>query len=390
MWVYQRYSRSWGRIVLSAGWAALYALLDTSLARYAGLEGSPFPVQWRIFLALCILVGGLWKPLVGYALFLAAIAYPLYLISIYVMALALAVLILTAPLAAHYLPLALAIVAAPLLAPLHLTPVLPLLFGLWAAIGGWGHAEAALSGGLVALWLKLCAGLSGGPVDLWYVNGWSAEIAPLYERLHAANSLQTLAHIAAPFITDPVQNAATALLFNVLQVLAWTFAAQAVAATRDLLLSRKIGRAGQGGAWTSVLCLVPGLVLIWAGYVVAPSWLQVPGARWLEPPWLPAQIVLVGAVALGVDGLLRYLRQPLSASQPAVRVAVPPAAPQRRRRTWQKRRRAPTTGGVGRDASQVASRILGGNGENSQAPADSRGNKRRRDVQDDIIMIELD
>lgn len=406
LWIYHRYGQSWRRVVLSAGWAALYVLLDTSLAQVGELEGSPFPVQWRIFLALCILVGGLWKPLVGYALFIAAIAYPLYLISVYVMALALAVLILTAPLAARFLSLALMVVGVPVLAPVHLTPVLPLLAGLWASPGeggGWGPPEAAVAGGLSALWLKMCAGVSGGPVDLWMINGWAADIAPIYARLHGANSLQTLVYLAAPFVSDPAGSAATALLFNVLQVLAWSFAAQTVAAVRDVLMMRKMGRAGEGGVWTSVLCLVPGLVLIWAGYVVGPSWLQVPGPRWLDPPWLPAQVVLVGAVAVGVDGLLHYLQQPLRARQSAVHVSVPSAAPRRSGRD--RRRRSSGTDKAIRNAKQRTPRILGGNGatrvgtraggqqaraqEHAQLGAqDSRAGGD--DAKDDIIMIELD
>jgi hypothetical protein len=390
-WIFQRYSQGWRRGALAVGWAALYALLDTGLARLSAstLEGSPFPVQWRIFLALCILLGGLWKPLVGYALFIAAIAYPLYLISVYVMALALAVLILTAPLVARFLPLALVVIGAPLLAPLHLTPIVPLLAGLWTSSDrrAWGAAEAAVAGGLAALWLKVCAGVSGGPLDLWLINGWSLEVAPVYERLHTANSLETLVRLGAPFVSDPAANAATALLFNVLQVAAWAGAAYVVAAVQDVLLSRKIGRAGQGGAWTSVLCLVPGLVLIWAGYVVGASWLQVPGPRWLDPPWLPAQVVLVGAVVVGIDGLLRYLRQPLLARQPPVRVAVPVAQQRPPRRAV----------GRGQSVQDSAPRILEGSGEQVQVRAQDgqaggkvQSSKERRRQGDDIIMIELD
>jgi hypothetical protein len=341
------------------------------------------------------------------------------------------VLILTAPLAARFLPLALMVIAAPLLAPVHLTPVLPLLAGLWAsptrrdapgAVGGWGTAEAAVCGGLVALWLKVCAGLSGGPADLWPINGWSPAFAPLYERLHTANSLQTLVYVAAPLISGPTGhpagNVATALLFNVLQVLAWTGAAMAVAAVRDVLLSRNMGRAGQGGAWTSMLSLVPGLGLIWAGYVVVPSWLQVPGARWLDPKWLPVQVVLVGFVAVGVDGLLRYLQQPLYARQPAVRVSVPSAgqdgagrnasSQQRRRakRTKRGNRQQRASNDVPAGAVRREPRFLGENGataarssvresmsQESRAGGESHASvhsKRRRDVEDDIIMIELD
>jgi hypothetical protein len=91
-WIYQRHSLVWTRAVLAGGWAFLYVLCDTSV--------EAFPVQWRVVLAACIFIGGLFSPVVAYAAFIAAIAYPLYLISIYLMALALAILILSAPLIA--------------------------------------------------------------------------------------------------------------------------------------------------------------------------------------------------------------------------------------------------------------------------------------------------
>jgi hypothetical protein len=376
----------------------LYVWLDTSLAQYGGLEGSAFPVQWRAFLAVCILIGGLWKPVVGYALFVAAVAYPLYLISVYVMALSLAVLILTAPLAARNLPLALMVIAAPLVAPIHLTPVLPFLFGLLsstASPGGWDRATGTIAGGLCALWLKICAGMSGFTTDLWYVNGWSPQIAPLYERYHTANSLQTLVQLLEPLTASVEDSAATVLLFNLLQVCAWACAAYLVGAIRDVLLLRKMGSAGRGSAWTSVLSLVPGIVVIWAGYVVVPSWLQVPGPRWLDPLWLPAQVVLAAAVAIGVDGLLRYLRQPLLARQQPVRVAVPSAA------SWRQKKRPHRASGSrarsgGRPEQAKTARIIGGAEAQSTGVGDRRTGgdsptiRGRREGEDDIIMIELD
>jgi hypothetical protein len=395
-WLYQRYSQVWRHAALSAGWAVLYVWLDTSLAQYGELEGSTFPVQWRVFLAACILVGGLWKPVVGYALFVAAIAYPLYLISVYVMALSLAVLILTAPLAARHLPLALMVIAAPLVAPIHLTPVLPFLFGLLsstASPGDWDRANATVAGGLCALWLKICAGMSGHTTDLWYVNGWSPQVAPVYERYHTANSLQTLVQLVEPLTASVEGSAATVLLFNLLQVCAWACAAYLVGAIRDVLLLRKMGSAGRGSAWTSVLSLVPGIVVIWAGYVAVPSWLQVPGPRWLDPLWLPAQVVLAAAVAIGVDGLLRYLRQPLLARQRPVRVAVPAAALRR-----QKKRppSGPQVRSRGRPEQGRKARIIGSAeaqptvAGDQRTGGDSPASRGRREDEDDIIMIELD
>ena len=355
-WIYQRYSRAWQRVVLATGWAVLYLLVDAGIGARAGLDGGALPVQWRMVLAACIFLGGLFNPIVAYAAFVAAVAYPLYLISIYVMALALAVLILASPLAARYLPLALMLVGAPLLAPVHLTPVVPLLFGLWASqepLGHWGRAGSAVAGGVCALWLKICAGMSGFVVDLWLINGWSMSVAPVYDRFHAADSLQTLVQLIEPFTVQDGGSTSTVLLFNLLQVLAWAAAAYVVAAVRDILMLRKLGCAGWGSAWTSVLSLVPGVVVIWAGYVAVPSWLQMPGPRWLVPLWLPAQVVLAGAMALGIDGLLRHLQQPMMARQRTVPVALPSRKARRRRRA--------------RGLSWLG-RVAGGGIQNSRSP----------------------
>ena len=157
-------------------------------------------------------------------------------------------------------------------------------------------------------------------------------MAPVYDRFHAADSLQTLVQLIEPFTVQDGGSTSTVLLFNLLQVLAWAAAAYVVAAVRDILMLRKLGRAGWGSAWTSVLSLVPGVVVIWAGYVAVPSWLQMPGPRWLVPLWLPAQVVLAGAMALGIDGLLRHLQQPMMARQRTVPVALPSRKARRRRR----------------------------------------------------------
>jgi hypothetical protein len=308
------------------------------------------------------------------------------------MALALAVLILSAPLVARYLPLALIVIGAPVIAPFHLTPMLPLLLGLLStgeSPEGWGLASGTVSAGLCALWLKVCAGMSGYTTDLWYVNGWTLDIAPVYERFHTANSLQALVRLVEPLTSSAEVSAATILLFNLLQVCAWACAAYLVGAVRDLLLSRHIGRAGRGSAWTSVLSLVPGVIVVWAGYVAVPSWLQVPGPRWADPLWLPAQIVLAAAMAVGISGLLRYLRQPLLSRPQAVRVSVPSASRSNRGRAGKGRARngsstAPKRARIiGRDSvlqSQAAKKKTGGD-----SPS-----KGRRDGESDIIMIELD
>lgn len=303
-WLYQRHSELWQRVVLAVGWALLYVGCDGGIAA-AGLP--TFPIQWRVVLAVLILAGGLYRPIVAYALFVVAVAWPLYQISIYVMALALAVLILTAPVAARFLPQALVVLAAPWMAPFHLISVLPLLAGLW-----WGSAGGAVVGALAALWLKVAAGMGGAPVDLWAVNGWAMTAAAVYERFHTANSLQTLIWLVEPLAHDSL-----GLLFNLLQVLAWAAAGFVVGGLAQALPAQV--SAGRKAA----LSLGPGLLLIWAGYVAVPMWLQWPGALWFEPRWLAAQVVWAGAVAWSLDRLGRYFGEPVLGGDVAPIVARP-------------------------------------------------------------------
>ena len=398
-WVYQRYSVVWQRVGLAVGWALLYLLVDTRIAAISSLKGAPLPVEWRIVLAALIFGVGLYKPALAYAGFVVALVYPLYLISIYVMALALAVLVLSVPVVVHHLPLTMMVLYAPVLAPYHLTPVLPLLMGLWATEGPegrWGRLSGGIAGALCALWLKIAAGMSDGLTDLWLINGWQMDLDMLYIQFHEANSLQTLLHIVEP-LTASNGDVARIVLKHFLQVVAWFGAAYVISAVRDLLLLRKLGRAGGGSAWTSVLSLVPGMVLIWAGYAAVSSWLQVEGPRWLDPLWLPAQIVLAGGFALGLDGLMRYLRQPILARrEQAVAVSVPRKArkrPGRRSRRVRGTRANPVTvepqpvaskASEKRDSPQP--RITG---QESTAASAGGENSRRKQGQD-IIMIELD
>lgn len=398
-WVYQRYSAVWQRAGLSAGWALLYLLVDGRIASISNLEGSPLPIEWRIVLAALIFGVGLYKPSLSYAGFVVALIYPLYLISIYVMALALAVLVLSVPVVVHHLPLTIMVLYAPVLAPYHLTPVLPLLMGLWATEGPdgrWGRLGGSIAGALCALWLKIVAGMSDGLTDLWLINGWRMDLDMLYIQFHGANSLETLLRIVEP-LTVSNGDVARIVLKHFLQAMAWFGAVYVVSAVRDLLLLRKQGRAGGGSAWTSVLGLVPGLLLIWAGYTAVSSWLQVEGPRWLDPLWLPAQVVLAGVFALGLDGLVRYLRQPvLARREQAVAVSVP-----------RKERKKPgrlSRRGRGQRSSLVAIEpqpVAPGTREKREGPtprvigeepiaASAGGEKSRSKQGQDIIMIELD
>jgi hypothetical protein len=148
---------------------------------------------------------------------------------------------------------------------------------------------------------------------------------PLYERFHAANSLQTVALLLHPFGIDlaPLARGVTLgtelaypvspglyVLFNLLQVLAWAAAAFAVSAVMDHLTERWAGQ-NRAGLQTAA-GLLPGLLLVWLGFVALPGWLGVEGPRWLEPTWLVVQTAWLGLVAWALDTALRYLRRPVS------------------------------------------------------------------------------
>jgi hypothetical protein len=331
-WVYQRQRALWDRAILAGGWTWLYwlcsgveAWLRLSAERGAGDAVALLPEQWRIVMAALVFVLGMWRPVAGYVAFIVAVAYPLYLVSVYVMALALAVLILLAPVMALYadrgvLYLAALVLLTVALAPLHLAPLVPLLAGLW-----WQGAGSWIGGGVAALWLKVCAAVSGHSVDLWSLFGWAMHPELVYERFHAANSMQTVAFLLQPFgirLAAWVRGAGLEtewelgvspgvyVLFNLLQVCAWAAAAFAVSAVLDRLSERWAGK-GRAGL-RAVLSVLPGLLLIWAGFVALPTWLGVEGPRWLDPPWLLVQIGWLGLAAWGLDGLLRYLNRPVS------------------------------------------------------------------------------
>ena len=284
-WVYQWQPQLWNRLLLAGGWSLLYVLCSGGAAApplAAVLQNPAFPSEWRIALAVLVFLLGLWQPIAGYAAFIVAVAYPLYLVSIYVMALALAVLIMLLPVMARYseqgvLFLVLLVLLTPALAPLHLAPLVPLLAGLWwEGAGGW------VAGGLAALWLKLVAGMSGHSVDLWQISGWTLDADRLYERFHAANSLQTVVLLVEPLgmrlgrvpiargielgaaISYPIP-AGMFVLYNLLQVFAWAAVGAAVSLSLDALLARPLGAGQMGGGrgWgLSALSLAPGLLLI--------------------------------------------------------------------------------------------------------------------------------
>jgi hypothetical protein len=208
-------------------------------------------------------------------------------------------------------------------------------------------------------------------------------VEPIYERFHTANSLQTLVRLfgplAVPEMSGPIGHSSESsleilMLYNLLQVLAWVMAGYVVSALLYWL------RVGRWRGWRAALSLGPGILLIWAGYVAVPSWLQVEGPRWLHPLWLPAQIVLAGFVAWGLDGLAQYLRQPVITRHRSARVSASSSFPSHRGGSPSGDRRLRAT------QQQIA------RDRESRAPLELlklRPKPKARD-EEDIIMIELD
>jgi hypothetical protein len=431
--IYQRHRRTWHRLVLAAGWTALFVLCERAVRSVPALEGSPLPAQWRAVLAAMVFVAGVWNPAAAYLAFMLAVAYPLYLISSPVMILGLAALLLFAPLVARarwgsvrrrrratgaetgVLFAALLILGAPLLASAGLAPVLPLLAGLW-----WGSAAGAATGGLSALWLKVCAGIAGHSVDLWAINGWAMPIAPIYERLHAADALQAMRHLVAPLHTDPagwltpVGSESSALLaagswgpgaqialFNLLQVLAWTAAGTLAGAVREGLERRFAARSPSAIPWRTqllqgALSLGPALLALWAGYVAVPAWLQMSGARWFQPLWLPAAVMLAGLLAWSVDGMLRYVGQPLAEERTRRQVRVRQVgagqvgAGKRTASRAKSSGPAPWPSGAGRLSPEYGSSAQGAPVSPAAAPQNEGQAKPQGQDREGIIMIEID
>jgi len=200
-WLYQRFQPWWERGLIGGGFAGLFLAVARALNAY--------PPEWRGFLGGVIVALGLWHPVAGYAVFVAALIYPLLQISVYLTALAVAALVLPSWVLLRRPGLWLLILAAPLLARW------PLGYG-GAVLGGaiWGASGGGLGGGLTALWLKIWAVLAEHSPFL----PWSAvplDVASLQARFGAANSWQTVLLLARPFAGS--RNS----LLHLLQILAW-------------------------------------------------------------------------------------------------------------------------------------------------------------------------
>ncbi len=289
-WLYQRYRHFFDRLPSALGMAALFALVD--------MRTGAFPVEWRTFIAVGVLVSGLLLPVAGYILFIVALAYPLFTISIYIAALALSVLILWAFLCSRHLGAVVLLLVTPLLVPYRLAPLVPLLAGLW-----WGEWGGALVGAGSALWLKLFAGMCGAAPDITSLSIQTLSAERLINRFHTANSLQTLLWMWEPLSPHP-----QALLLNILHILGWGLAGYGIGIMRQRM--ENMARPYLG--------LLAGISAAWLGFGVGS--LAAPFALGLlRPSALPIshlanfliELGMSSAAAVMICAAYRYLNRPV-------------------------------------------------------------------------------
>lgn len=200
---YQRYRPLWDRLPFALGMAGLFTLIAQATA--------VFPVDWRTFIAVSVLIAGLVKPIAGYVFFVLALTLPLRSISIYIAALALALLILPIFFLNRHLTAVVLILVAPILSQHRIALMIPFLAGMW-----WFEWGGVLAGLGSAAWLKIFAGMCGIVPDLAQLSGRPLPAGQLIARFHEADSLQTLLWLVQPLTSD-----SQALLLHTLQILAW-------------------------------------------------------------------------------------------------------------------------------------------------------------------------
>jgi hypothetical protein len=131
-----------------------------------------------------------------------------------------------------------------------------------------------------------------------------------------------------------------------------------------------------------MLSLLPGVLLLWCGFVVVPAWLGVEGPDWLDPPWLGAQMLWLALIAWMLDGLLRYLYRPVP-SKVAAGVAPDRGQAARSHQSasldWREIER--DSGGVRRSLGRLG---------RWRVRAEKPGTQEQQSDQSSDIMIELD
>jgi len=268
-------------------------------------ELSVYPARWRAVIAAGVLTVGLWTVEGAFYIAVLALLYPLYHISIYVLVLFLAMAALLRPVIIAHFNQTLLIVSTPLLAQVHLEAVPALLAGLL-----WGAGSGMWVGGLAALWFKLLGGMSGLNIDLGILISslrQAQDSAPLnvnliMDRFHTANSLETLQRLVEPFAPS-----STVALSHLLQILVWGMAGYLVGG-----MARR-GWMDERGTLGRVICLMAGAVLLLAGTLWVPVWLELRPEDEVMAQITPAamdSLFAISVVAL-LDGCRRLLNRPL-------------------------------------------------------------------------------
>jgi len=298
---YQKHQTGWDQAFVSGGLALLFAWFATEMNVYSA--------EWRVTLTAAIFLVGWQWPAWGYVIFVASLALPLEALSIYLAALALAVLILPTRWIVRQLGALLLILVAPALLPWHLAPVVPLLAGLW-----WSERQSASVGGIAALWIKLCAGMAGQSLDLNELAGHTLSLAPIEDRFHTANSLQTVQWLVEPFSTQ--------LLLHVLQVTLWAVVSYTVCWAQGRFRDRRflgpLLSAGLGGGTLA------------AGHLSLAAWLN-PGVLAFDADagWHWGSFLLAALIAGGVYQAWQYLQLPLIPRSSSATRYFDPLPPQR-------------------------------------------------------------
>jgi hypothetical protein len=256
-----------------------------------------FSRDWLWFIAGGIMVSGLIAPVVGYVLFVMALAYPLYSISIYVAALALSILILSAFFVTHHFAALVLVLTIPLLVTFRITWAAPLFAGLW-----WAEWGGVLVGMVGAFWLKIFAGMCGATPDFIQLSGQTLVASQLIDRFHAANSLQTLRWLAEPLAPD-----SQTLLLHIVEILGWGLAGYAVALMRRRMEGMSRRNLGLLAA------IVVGILGLGIGSLALPMALGLREASNWSISLLGNFLLECGkggVIVIGLYGLSRYLTRP--------------------------------------------------------------------------------
>jgi hypothetical protein len=195
------------------------AAVGLSLLLYGLMRTVPvYPLYWDGVIAGAIFVLTLISPVAGYFAAVVAAAYPLYSVSLYLAVLFIAVAILGQHVFINNLGATLLTFSSPLLGSIYLAWGIPLLGGLW-----WGPAGGALMGGFAALWGLIVAGMAGLTPDWMNLYGVLPILAHLPERFAQAGSLEAIYLLFLPLMPD-----STYLLYCLLQITGWSFVGWAV------------------------------------------------------------------------------------------------------------------------------------------------------------------